>query len=371
MWDELANQPKAGSLLESSARHPAHAYLFVGATSTIKGEAAKRFAAAVICETACGECQVCSRILRGLHPDVSVAQPEGQTYAVEVIRQLVSSSAQSPIEAPRRVFVIEEAHRIVEKSQNSLLKALEEPNPSVVWILLADSVHQFLTTIVSRCQVIEFAGLNDRALTAMLVKSTGVTELEAADFARFSGGDSDRALRLAAGEPVRTLRREAIAAATEARPTARWALGCAERVQALGATSRLERERLNEAELAEFAEFMGAGRGSAGGRKVIADRHKRQLRRADVEIYEDFLYWLGIGFRDLAAARLGAPEDIIVSSDSTEAILRAAPNRDSAFWLGMVEECLAGQIAMRDNSSPSLVLEATLLNFIATPAIAS
>ena len=94
------------------------------------------FAAALVCPDACGECNTCRRVLAGLHPDVTILQPEGYTFPVEVLRATAQAASQTPIEADHRVFIIQEADRIPERSQNALLKALEEPNPSVIWVLL-------------------------------------------------------------------------------------------------------------------------------------------------------------------------------------------------------------------------------------------
>ncbi|MGH2722474.1 MAG: AAA family ATPase, partial [Actinomycetota bacterium] len=198
VWDRLGGQPRAAAILAAVAGEPRDAYLVVGPAGSGKADAARAFAAAILCPGACGACTVCVRVFKGIHPDVQWFQPEGFTYPVEVIREAAASAARTPLEGRRRVIVIEEAERIAERSQNALLKALEEPSPSVTWVLLADALDPILPTIQSRCHTVELSGMPEPAVVALLEARFGLPAGEARTIVRRARGDRDRAVALAA-----------------------------------------------------------------------------------------------------------------------------------------------------------------------------
>ncbi|HMC08385.1 MAG TPA: hypothetical protein VKL22_03590, partial [Actinomycetota bacterium] len=356
------------------------AYLLAGPPGVGKEEAARVFAAAVLCPNSCarppyasspegprwgqcGTCTVCGRVLRGIHPDVVILEPEGYTYPIEVIRDAVAQAALSPMEGARRVMIVEEADRIVERSQNALLKALEEPNPSVTWVLVTSMLQPVLPTILSRCQVVEFVPVPEEALSA-IVRTRGLLSDEEADLVvRAARGDLERALALVGNESARALRRLAIdtAIAGASAPDSRRALLAAGRVRAAATAQRDAREAAAAAELAELEEALGTGRGSGGVRRRLGERQKRAVRRAETEVFVEFCSWLAQAFRDLAALSAGAGPDAISSPDRAADLSTAAALRPTAHWLQLAEEALGGQVAIRENAQPALVVEALLL----------
>ena len=370
LWARLVGQDRVTATLRAAASLPGDAYLFAGPPGTGKEEAARVFAAAILCPEHCGTCTVCGRVLRGIHPDVLILEPEGYTYPIEAIREAVAQAALSPMEGARRIIVVEEADRIVERSQNALLKALEEPNPSVTWVLVTSVLQPILPTILSRCQIVEFAPVPEAELADLVRERIARTATgdpigaeEAAVFVRASRGDLVRAISLVEDEGTRALRVLAIDAAIRqaAEPDARRALRTAAEVAVAAAAARQAREKAAVAELAELEEVLGTGRGAGGLRRRLGDRQKRAVRRAETEVFVEFCAWLAQAFRDLAALSAGAGPEAISASDRAGDLAAAAARRPTAHWLRMAEEALGGQIAIRENAQPALAVEAVLL----------
>lgn len=355
----LIGQPRAVRLLNAGLRAPAGAYLFSGPAGVGKREAASLFAAALICPQGCGQCNACSRALRGLHPDVQTFAPEGYTFPVETIREVVGSASQSPMEAQRRVIIIEEADRILERSQNALLKALEEPHGRLVWVLVADSVDAFLPTVVSRCQLIDFVPVAEGALREALSLKTGLSESEAGWMVKAARGNVSLASQLASDPVARGVRDLAIGVATSV-DTPEGALAVIDRVAELAAEAKTAREQVQSTELAAFDESSGKARGTASIRKRITDRHKRELRRVETEVFNELCGWMGAAFRDLAAAAVGAP-DAIVQIDRASDIAAASGALPASRWLHLAEACVDARLSIRDNANAPLALESLVL----------
>jgi DNA polymerase-3 subunit delta' len=107
---------------------------------------------------ACGACTACSKIARGVHPDVLLVEPgDSGTIKIEQVRDVVDRAAYRPFEGRRRVVVIDDADAMVSAAQNALLKTLEEPPPSSVFILVTSRPDMLLPTVRSRCIRLSFA----------------------------------------------------------------------------------------------------------------------------------------------------------------------------------------------------------------------
>jgi DNA polymerase III subunit delta' len=107
---------------------------------------------------ACGACAACVRIARGVHPDVLMIEPgDSGTIKIDQIRDVVERAAYRPFEGKRRVVIIDDADALVPAAQNALLKTLEEPPPSSIFILLTTRPDMLLPTVRSRCIRLMFA----------------------------------------------------------------------------------------------------------------------------------------------------------------------------------------------------------------------
>ena len=109
---------------------------------------------------ACGVCTACTRIARGIHPDVLVLEPgDNGSIKIEQVRDVVDRAAYRPFEGKRRVVIIDGADALVSAAQNALLKTLEEPPSLSAFILVTARPDVLLPTVLSRCPRLNFRAL--------------------------------------------------------------------------------------------------------------------------------------------------------------------------------------------------------------------
>ncbi len=151
---------------------------------------------------ACGTCPSCTRIERRVHPDVVLVQPgDSGSIKIEPVRDLVDRTAYRPFEGRRRVFIIDEADAMAPTAQSALLKTLEEPPSTSVFILLTSRLDTLLATVRSRCPVLRFRPLGPDDVATVLMRM-GRTEVEARAVAATADGSIGQALQASAGDLV-------------------------------------------------------------------------------------------------------------------------------------------------------------------------
>ena len=186
------NQPEAERLLDAAlAGGPAHAFVFHGPAGVGKRAAALAFAAELIGDR--------DRVLRRAHPDLYVVEPVGDQIRIDDIRTLRRDLHLRPFEADRRVYLIFSAELMNEDAADALLKDLEEPPAYAVIVLVADELGPLAETIRSRCQLVPFRRLSERAVREVVSERAGELELsvnQVTALARVAGGRLDRAERL-------------------------------------------------------------------------------------------------------------------------------------------------------------------------------
>ena len=189
-FESFPEQVEAKRLLRASVSEgPAHAYLFHGPPGVGKRTAALAFAAALIGER--------ERVGRRAHPDLYVVEPVGDQIRIDDVRELRRDLHMRPFEAARRVYLLFSAETMNEDAADALLKDLEEPPPYAVIVLVADDLGPLPETIRSRCQLVPFRRLSERAIRDEVgARAPGLSEEEATALARVAGGRLDRVGRL-------------------------------------------------------------------------------------------------------------------------------------------------------------------------------
>ncbi|OGK23793.1 DNA polymerase III, subunit gamma and tau [Candidatus Roizmanbacteria bacterium RIFCSPLOWO2_01_FULL_37_12] len=160
-----------------SAKSMPHAFLFVGQKGTGKTSTARILAKAINClkrnpqgpSEPCNNCKNCLSIDSFSSPDV-VELDAASNRGIEDIKNLIKESNFYPMSNQYRVYIIDEAHMITNDAFNALLKTLEEPPKSVVFILATTNQEKIPSTIHSRCILINFGRASKTEIVSMLKK---------------------------------------------------------------------------------------------------------------------------------------------------------------------------------------------------------
>jgi DNA polymerase-3 subunit delta' len=327
--------PEAGRLLDAALREgPAHAYLFYGPPGVGKREVARTFARALIDTT------------RAVHPDLYELDALGEMIRIDAIRELRRDLHMRPFESDRRVYLLHHAHLMNEDAADALLKDLEEPPSYAVIVLIADDLGPLPETILSRCQLVPFRRLSERAIRELVdARAPHLDEAARAALARVAAGRLDRLERLL--DPASVVRRESLL--EQARAVYRDPMFDAS--DAAAAVLANAQERAVEARDREEAQIAGFELTA----REAEQRVKRAARGAEREELLAQLEELGAWYRDLVAVAVGAESAAIhldklpeLREDATRERLVGAEHAAEAVretWRALEELNLAPQLA--------------------------
>lgn len=233
-------------------QHIAHAQLFHGPNGGAQLAMALAFTSFLFCtdkqgDDACGQCPSCQKIHRGVHPDLvfmfptvttkkvkeaesDVFLPEWRKFLiespyrtlpdwlaamgaegnkqgnipVEETRKLIPKISLKPFEAPFKVVLIWHPESLNLSSGNALLKTLEEPPTSTLFLLVCSDAQKLLTTILSRTQRVSIQAVDEADLVEFLVNKEGIDEERAQNLAYSAEGNIAWALEKAKTENLST-----------------------------------------------------------------------------------------------------------------------------------------------------------------------
>ncbi|MDP3438918.1 MAG: DNA polymerase III subunit delta' [Azonexus sp.] len=193
-----------------------HSLLLIGQKGLGKFDLAKQFAASLLCEQlpadgqACGKCLACNWYSQGNHPDFRLLQPGALNDDVELEEGKKKPSQQITIDQVRgldeflnvgthrgglRIIVIYPTEAMNRSTANALLKSLEEPIASTLFLLVSSEPMRLLPTIRSRCQVVPVA-LPSTQKAEKVLADAGVSD--AGRWLALAGGSPGLALEMAA-----------------------------------------------------------------------------------------------------------------------------------------------------------------------------
>ena len=297
LFDGVIGHGSVVDVLRRDIEEPAHAYLFVGPLGVGKATVGRRFAAGLLCGDA-AHCQ--SRVLRGLHPDVVLIEPDGRAaITVDQARNTVALANLAPVEGSRKVFIFEEGGAMNDEAANALLKTLEEPTASTIFIIVAESEDDLPETVASRSRTVVFGRVAEADVVAGLVDH-GVAKERAEQAARISGGRPGLAMSLATRADVAAFRNTWMSVPLQLSEHPGDGYRLADQV---AAAAEPLMAALKERQAEEAATLEAEG----GLSKAVEQRHARELKRAAVALHVSGLEILSGFYRDVAAAQLGAP----------------------------------------------------------------
>lgn len=380
VWDELVGQERlvddlrdavGGSrraLAGEVSSAMTHAWLFTGPPGSGRSNAARSFAAALLCDDAgCGSCLACRTALSGAHADVTVVVSEQSVIKVDPMRDLVRQAALAPSGGRWQIFIVEDADRLNDKAADALLKSLEEPPPRTVWMLCAPTVEDVLATIRSRCRVKVLRTPPPEAVAAHLVRRDAVSEAVAAYAARASQGHIGRARALALDEPTRNRRREVLRIPAQLLDLGSCMTCAANLLEAATEEGEPRAAALDAAELSDLEMAYGAGgrgpRSAAftAATKELQRNHRQRGKRFVRDCLDRSLLDLASFYRDVMAVQLGAGGHLVNEEQRSEveALARRTKGEVSAARLAAI---FATREALGSEVAPALALESLMIS---------
>jgi DNA polymerase-3 subunit delta' len=280
VWDSVIGQVKAVDQLHQLAINHVHAYLFVGPEGCGKDEAARAFAAQLITGSDNATSREADLIMRGSFSDVIEVLREGAAVDKDEAEAIIRLATTTPTESKVKVVIVHEVHLMRDSAAARLLKTIEEPSEKVIFILLADQLVPSLSTINSRCVVVQF------------VANNAYRE------------------RLLANDPQFAHRQEAFANIPHkldgsGATVAQIVDEIFELIEQ--ATTPLIAEQKKELEELEARVSLTGERGS--GRKALQDRHKRQLRKFNTDELRSGLSTIAGTYHSLIISDTQYPEE--------------------------------------------------------------
>ncbi|HUM00242.1 MAG TPA: DNA polymerase III subunit delta' [Mycobacterium sp.] len=350
-----------------------HAWLITGPPGSGRSVAAMCFAAALQCtsdgEPGCGRCKACVTTMAGTHADVRRIIPEGLSIGVDEMRTIVQIASRRPSTGRWQVVVIEDADRLTEGAANALLKVVEEPPPSTVFLLCAPSVdpEDIAITLRSRCRHVALLTPTVDAIAQVLVDTDGLSPEDAQWAASVSGGHVGRARRLATDPTARERRERALGLVRDVMKPSRAYAAAEELVATAEAEAKALTADRDETEAEELMTALGGGgtgkgtaaatRGATGAIKELERRQKSRLTRSSRDALDRALIDLANYFRDALLVASGAGAVRANHPDMADRVQALADHAAPERLLACIEAVLACREALATNVKPKFAVD--------------
>ncbi len=185
-FDMVVGQRSITNTLKNAIRtnHIAQAFLFCGPRGVGKTTCARILAKTINCENisenieACNTCESCLSFNQSHSFNVHELDAASNN-SVDGIRALVDQVRIPPQVGKYKVYIIDEVHMLSQQAFNAFLKTLEEPPAYAKFILATTEKHKIIPTILSRCQIFDFARITVDDITKQLVYVAEQESIEA------------------------------------------------------------------------------------------------------------------------------------------------------------------------------------------------
>ncbi len=365
-FENILGQPQVREFLRASvaSERVTHAYLFTGPAGSNKTMAAYALAQALLCPKGphgprggeCGACDICRRVKRKKHPDVRYFAPEGAGgYLVDQIRDIAADTVLAPIQADRKIYILDRVDLLGVQAANAFLKTLEEPPSDVVLILLGRTRESVLPTIVSRCQVVPFRHIPASEAAGILAQNTGASREKARIAIEACDGSITRGIEFLKSNERLAFRARVLETLALLRNADDWDLvGQAGELVVLAKAPLDVVRAAQEEELAENADFL-----AKSAIRQIEARNKRQLTAKSLESLRQLTAIIRSWLRDVLAVCAETPE-LVINVDARGAIEDAARATDEARVAAALSAVRRSDEAISYNVSPETCIDALL-----------
>ena len=161
-FDDVVGQTHVTQTLVNAFKKErvAQGYIFTGPRGVGKTTTARIMAKGLNCSDSkngqpCNDCTVCNEITESRNLDV-LEIDGASNRGIEEIRNLRELIKFTPMNAPYKIFIIDEVHMLTNPAFNALLRTLEEPPTHGKFIMCTTDIHKLPATIISRCQRFDF-----------------------------------------------------------------------------------------------------------------------------------------------------------------------------------------------------------------------
>lgn len=183
-FKELVGQEIPATILKNAFIYNKvhHAYIFAGHKGTGKTTTARIFAKLLNCLNPqegepCNQCQNCIGIEKGTFVDL-IEMDAASNRGIDEIRSIKEGANYLPMQGKYKVYIIDEAHMLTKEAFNALLKTIEEPPPSLMFILCTTEFDKIPPTIQSRCQKFMFSKASKQNIKAYLKRIASVENIQ-------------------------------------------------------------------------------------------------------------------------------------------------------------------------------------------------
>ena len=184
-FDDVVGQTHVTQTLVNAFKKErvAQGYIFTGPRGVGKTTTARIMAKGLNCSDSkngqpCNDCTVCNEITESRNLDV-LEIDGASNRGIEEIRNLRELIKFTPMNAPYKIFIIDEVHMLTNPAFNALLRTLEEPPVHGKFIMCTTDIHKLPATIISRCQRFDFHRLTIEVISKTINNIISKEELQA------------------------------------------------------------------------------------------------------------------------------------------------------------------------------------------------